>query len=79
MGTQGESALNPMDIHPMGIPKNSKWYPMKTAMSIVQACGRSVRTHDDTAITYILDSDWLNFYNRNRDVFPNGFKETIVK
>ena len=59
--------------------KNSKWYPMKTAMSIVQSCGRSVRTSDDTAITYILDSDWINFYNRNKDVFPKGFKETIVK
>ena len=59
--------------------KNSKWYPMKTAMSIVQSCGRSVRTTEDTAVTYILDSDWNNFYSRNRDVFPAGFKESIVK
>ena len=59
--------------------KNSKWYPMKTAMSIVQSCGRSVRTVDDTAVTYILDSDWSRFYNKNRDVFPSGFKESIVK
>jgi len=59
--------------------KNKKWYPMKTAMTIVQAYGRSVRSSDDTAITYILDSDWSNFFNRNRDVFPEGFKECIVK
>jgi len=59
--------------------KNSMWYPMKTAMGIVQSCGRSVRTSDDTAITYILDSDWNSFYQRNLDVFPEGFKETIVK
>ena len=59
--------------------KNKKWYPMKTAMSIVQAYGRSVRSSDDTAVTYILDSDWKNFYSRNKDVFPEGFKECIVK
>ena len=59
--------------------KNSKWYPMKTAMNIVQAYGRSVRTSDDTAITYILDSDWGRFYNKNSDVFPKGFDKSIVK
>lgn len=59
--------------------KNKKWYPMKTAMSIVQAYGRSVRSQDDSAVTYILDSDWRNFYNRNRDVFPAGFKECLVR
>ena len=59
--------------------KNKKWYPMKTAMSIVQAYGRSVRSSDDSAITYILDSDWRNFYGRNKDVFPEGFKDGIVK
>ncbi len=59
--------------------KNKKWYPMKTAMSIVQSCGRSVRTANDTAVTYILDSDWYSFYSRNKDVFPAGFKESIVK
>mgnify|MGYP003652061329 CR=1 FL=1 len=37
--------------------KNEKWYPMQTAMSIVQAYGRSVRSSDDKAVTYILDSD----------------------
>ena len=59
--------------------KNSKWYPMKTAMNIVQAYGRSVRDAQDTAVTYILDSDWNNFYNRNKDVFPNGFEKSIVR
>jgi len=58
--------------------KNSKWYPMKTAMNIVQAYGRSVRTINDRAVTYILDSDWKYFYQRNADVFPAGFDESII-
>ena len=32
------------------------WYPLKTAKTIVQATGRSVRSKDDHAVTYILDS-----------------------
>ena len=59
--------------------KNAKWYPMKTAMSIVQSYGRSVRTMEDSAITYILDSDWRRFYSKNRDVFPAGFGKSIVR
>jgi ATP-dependent DNA helicase DinG len=58
--------------------KNDKWYPMKTAMTIVQAYGRSVRSIDDSAITYILDSDWKRFYRQNKDVFPAGFHECLV-
>lgn len=59
--------------------KNDKWYPMQTAMTIVQAYGRSVRSMDDNAITYILDSDWKRFYRDNKDVFPAGFDECLVK
>ena len=59
--------------------KNEKWYPMQTAMTIVQAYGRSVRSMDDNAVTYILDSDWKHFYSQNKDVFPAGFHECLVK
>lgn len=59
--------------------KNEKWYPMQTAMTIVQAYGRSVRSMDDNAVTYILDSDWKRFYSQNKDVFPAGFHECLVK
>ena len=57
--------------------KNEKWYPMQTAMSIVQSCGRSVRSVDDSAVTYILDSDWRRFYSMNKDVFPFGFSRCL--
>ena len=38
------------------------WYDLQTAKLIVQSAGRSVRSIDDTDVTYILDSDWSRFY-----------------
>ena len=55
------------------------WYPLQTAKTIVQACGRSVRSSEDSAVTYILDSDFEMFYNRNRSMFPKGFKDSLQK
>jgi len=55
------------------------WYPLQTAKTIVQAAGRSVRSKDDTAVTYILDSDFDIFYNRNRRMFPESFKESLQR
>jgi|TARA_R110002060_G_scaffold38317_2_gene49490 ATP-dependent DNA helicase DinG len=55
------------------------WYPLQTAKTIVQAAGRSVRSNEDTAVTYILDSDFEMFYNRNRPMFPKGFKDSLQK
>jgi len=55
------------------------WYPLQTAKTIVQATGRSVRSNEDTAVTYILDSDFEMFYNRNRSMFPKGFKDSLQK
>lgn len=59
--------------------KNEKWYPMQTAMTIVQAYGRSIRSAEDHAVTYILDSDWKRFYGQNKDVFPAGFDQCLIK
>ena len=53
------------------------WYPLQTAKTIVQSVGRSVRSADDYAVTYILDSDWIRFYNKNSKYFPLDFKRSI--
>ena len=55
------------------------WYPLQTAKTIVQAVGRSVRSSEDSAVTYILDADFERFYDRNLSMFPNGFKECLQK
>ena len=55
------------------------WYPLQTAKTIVQAVGRSVRSSEDSAVTYILDADFERFYDRNLSMFPEGFKECLHK
>ena len=53
------------------------WYPLQTAKTIVQATGRSIRSKDDHAVTYILDSDWGRFYDMNRRYFPSEFLDRL--
>ena len=55
------------------------WYELQTAKSIVQSAGRSVRSDDDYAVTYILDSDFNRFMNKNSKMFSEDFKSCIVK
>ena len=55
------------------------WYPLQTLKVIIQSVGRSVRTQEDQAITYILDQDWDRFYSRNSSLFPEDFKRCIVR
>jgi ATP-dependent DNA helicase DinG len=57
--------------------KRNSWYPLQTAKTIVQSVGRSVRSMDDKAVTYILDQDWQRFYNQNKNYFPNDFKRCL--
>lgn len=35
--------------------KNNGWYNWNTLLRLIQACGRSIRSKDDYAATYILD------------------------
>lgn len=54
------------------------WYPLMTAKTIVQCVGRSIRSETDHAVTYILDSDWEDFYKRNTEMFPKGFRDSLT-
>jgi ATP-dependent DNA helicase DinG len=58
--------------------KHKGWYGLQTAKSIVQSCGRSVRSSEDKAVTYILDSDWERFFYRNKNMFPADFIKCLV-
>ena len=54
------------------------WYPLQTAKTIVQSVGRSIRSEDDKAVTYILDSDWEKFFKINGGFFPDSFVKALV-
>lgn len=54
------------------------YYSMQTALTIVQSCGRSIRSHDDWAFTYVTDGGFMPFLQRNRGIIPQWFWESIV-
>ncbi len=41
--------------------EGEKWYIWQIALRLVQACGRSIRSKHDWAITYVLDSNFDGF------------------
>ena len=49
------------------------WYIMQTCMTIIQACGRVMRSHEDHGVTYILDTDFKRLYLQNSHFFPKWF------
>ena len=51
------------------------WYNTQTVRTIIQAVGRSIRSENDTAVTYILDGDWNRIKSSCRDYFPENFFE----
>ncbi len=59
--------------------KWSWWYPLQTSKVLIQATGRSIRSFDDYAVTYILDSDWQQFFGRASRFFPIDFKQRIQR
>jgi Rad3-related DNA helicase len=61
---------------------NSEWYNWKTVVDLVQGIGRSVRSEEDYAETYILDSSLSNIlmYNNNLpDYVVDVIKEIKLK
>ena len=56
--------------------RDSAWYNWQTALALVQAYGRSVRSKDDWAYTFILDSAFDSFICRNK--LPTWFTEAII-
>lgn len=53
------------------------WYAFQTARVVTQALGRSVRSNDDYATSYILDHDWERFYRKNSHMFSADFCTTV--
>lgn len=55
---------------------SNEWYDWKTGISIMQGVGRSVRSEEDWAITYVLDACFRSLINKE-GFFPPSFKERI--
>jgi hypothetical protein len=57
--------------------KDQEWYYWQTAVRLVQAYGRSIRSKDDWAKTYVLDSAFEYFVRKSIDMLPDWFVDTI--
>jgi Rad3-related DNA helicase len=58
-------------------PVGNLWYKSNTLMTVVQGCGRAVRSKDDYAITYILDFQIVKLLTENPGLVPMWWKEAI--
>jgi ATP-dependent DNA helicase DinG len=56
---------------------SGQWYNWQTGLRLVQGYGRSVRSKEDYAVTYVLDSGFGYFVNRNKNILPDWFTEAI--
>lgn len=52
---------------------NPSWYQWKAIVNVLQGTGRSVRSEEDWATTYILDGSLADLIHRNRASFPPEF------
>jgi Rad3-related DNA helicase len=57
--------------------RDQKWYTWNTVLRLVQAYGRSVRSKDDYATTYVLDSSISYLLKNAQDIVPKWFTEAI--
>lgn len=57
--------------------RDPNWYIWNTVLRLVQSYGRSIRSADDFAKTYILDSNISYLLKIGNDLVPRWFKEAI--
>jgi Rad3-related DNA helicase len=59
------------------LKQNQEWYNIRTAQTIVQMTGRSIRSETDYATTYFLDSDFLTFLKKNMKYLPHWWMKNM--
>ncbi len=59
-------------------PDGEGWMAVQTIRALVQMTGRAVRSSDDWAETYILDTQFVQrIWKRNRDLLPQWWVESV--
>jgi ATP-dependent DNA helicase DinG len=54
------------------------WYMNKMLCSLIQSCGRGVRSHKDHCVTYILDAAIVEAVIKNRSKIPKYFLDRFM-
>ena len=60
-----------------GSNSDQEWYTIQMLRGLVQMTGRGVRSDDDWAVTYILDSGFLDLGGRVRELLPVWWLEAL--
>jgi len=72
------SLKDPQVSKRMHMPGGEEWYAVQTVRSIVQMTGRGVRSKEDWAKTYMLDSQFgINVFKRNKMLFPKWWRDAV--
>ena len=53
------------------------WYRWQTALTLVQSLGRSVRSKEDYAVSYIIDGDFSFFVKDAQDILPDWWLDSV--
>ncbi len=59
--------------------RDPNWYTWNTILRLVQAYGRSIRSKDDFANTYILDSSISYLIRNASEMLPKWFSDAIIQ
>jgi Rad3-related DNA helicase len=58
-------------------PGGNLWYNLQTIRTLMQMTGRAVRSRDDWAVTYILDSNFDRLWQEWKNMIPDWWKEGL--
>lgn len=53
------------------------WYRIQAIRSLIQMCGRGMRSKDDTCVTYVLDEQFKTNLWKSDHLFPKWFTDAI--
>lgn len=59
--------------------RDQAWFSWLTALKMVQSYGRSVRSKDDWAATYLLDSGFESFMWKSAKMLPDWFHDALQR
>ena len=56
---------------------SQQWYTWKTSVSVLQGVGRSIRTPEDWAVTYLIDGCFADLFKSAGAQFPQEFRSRV--
>lgn len=54
------------------------WFRCQALRTVIQMCGRGMRSESDWCRTYILDQQFANLYQKSRQLLPEWWREAVI-